>query len=69
MYSYVHFYTIASERIVRYIYTSMNIQGVSLWTLIRAEKSNACYAVESVQSLNTTHIREACDLQRVLTTS
>jgi len=69
MYSYVHFYTIASGRIVRYTYTSMNIQGIYLWTLIRAEKSNARYVVESVQSLSTTHVREAFDLQRVFITS
>jgi hypothetical protein len=64
MYSYVHFYTSASSRIVRYTYTPINIQRVSLWTLTRAEESNVRNATETVQSLSTTHVRE--DIQRVL---
>jgi hypothetical protein len=66
MYSYVHFYTSASSRIVRHTYTSINIQQVSLWTVTRAEESNVRNAGETVQSLSTTHVREASDIQRVL---
>jgi len=66
MYTYVHFYTSASSRIVRHTDTSMNKQRVSLWTLTRAEESSVRYAVETVQSLRTTHVRKACDIQRVL---
>jgi hypothetical protein len=66
MYSNIHFYTSASSRIVCHTHTSMNTQRVSLWTMTRAEESNVRYAVETVQSLSTTHAREGCDLQRVL---